>query len=73
MRNFGRSAPSFRPLKGTNPKTTVYRIRNVRTGAHAALLSDTDGLDIVNMTLNLKDNENNGSGVGKSTLIRLSV
>jgi len=71
MCNFGCSInSSYRPLKIANPRTTVFRISNVHTGAHASLLSDTDGVEIVNMTLNLKDNQNNGSGVGESITIR---
>ena len=42
---------------------TAYHIRNVRTGAYAALFSDADGVDIVNMTLNLDDNANRGAEV----------
>ena len=59
------------PSKGTNPNPALkstYNIVNAHTGAYAALFSDTDGLEIVNMTPNLRDSANKGSEVNKVSL-----
>ena len=40
-----------------------YYIVNVANNTYAALLSDTDRLEVVNITFNLKDSVNRGSQV----------
>jgi hypothetical protein len=40
-----------------------YHIVNVRTGAHAALLGDSDRSNVVNVTFNLADDGDRGSEV----------
>ena len=63
------SASSSRPSKHADSKRT-YRLVNVETGAYVALLSDTDGLGLINMTPNLEDEQNRGSEV-EISLVRI--
>ena len=45
-----------------------YHIVNVRTGTYAALLEDTDRMDVVNLVFKLSDQGNPGSEVERYLL-----